>query len=259
MIAKRSKRGTHRRRRPRRPMAGMLLHIDGSKHCWFQNSQRYDLIVILDDATSEIYYAQLVEEESTRTVMAGLREVIESKRIILRAVQRSGKSFLCDIEGRRTGRQASFDTSRESVKGTRSADDCGLFAAGARTLGDGILGLGKGACRRSFGWRESARWKEANRFLREHYIEVFNGKFMVAAEEKATAFRRTGRPDLDWIFTLQTERVVAKDNTVAIGGTSVADREVSFPQYASGLHGNNSRTPGRTGVAALRPPCGRTV
>jgi transposase len=58
LVAKRSKRGTHRRRRPRRPMTGMLLHIDGSKHCWFQNSQRYDLIVILDDATSEIYYAQ---------------------------------------------------------------------------------------------------------------------------------------------------------------------------------------------------------
>jgi transposase len=74
LVAKRSKRGTHRRRRPRRPMTGMLLHIDGSKHCWLQNGQRYDLIVILDDATSEIYYAQLVEEESTRTVMAGLRE-----------------------------------------------------------------------------------------------------------------------------------------------------------------------------------------
>jgi hypothetical protein len=79
LVDKRGKRGTHRRRRPRRPMAGMLLHIDGSKHCRFQNSQRYDLIVILDDATSEIYYAQLVEEESTRTVMAGLREVIERK------------------------------------------------------------------------------------------------------------------------------------------------------------------------------------
>src|SRR5437588_4888472 len=60
LIAKRRERGTHRRRRPRRPMTGMLLHIDGSKHCWLQNGQRYDLIVILDDATSEIYYAQLV-------------------------------------------------------------------------------------------------------------------------------------------------------------------------------------------------------
>lgn len=53
LVAKRSKRGTHRRRRPRRPMIGMLLHIDGSKHCWLEGSQRYDLIVILDDANSE--------------------------------------------------------------------------------------------------------------------------------------------------------------------------------------------------------------
>jgi transposase len=67
LVAKRSKRGAHRRRRARRPLVGMLLHIDGSKHCWLQESRRYDLIVILDDANNEIYYAQLVEEESTRT------------------------------------------------------------------------------------------------------------------------------------------------------------------------------------------------
>src|SRR5438309_9321147 len=93
LVAKRSKRGTHRRRRPRRPMTGMLLHIDGSKHCWFQDSQRYDLIVILDDATSEIYYAQLVDEESTRTVMAGLREVIESKGLFCALYSDRGSHF----------------------------------------------------------------------------------------------------------------------------------------------------------------------
>jgi hypothetical protein len=49
----------------------MLLHIDGSHPRWFQDERCYDLIVILDDATSEIYYAQLVKEESTLTVMAG--------------------------------------------------------------------------------------------------------------------------------------------------------------------------------------------
>src|SRR5438477_11574475 len=57
----------------------MLLHIDGSRHRWFQDERWYDLIVILDDASSEIYYAQLVEEESTLTVMAGLKEVIDCK------------------------------------------------------------------------------------------------------------------------------------------------------------------------------------
>ena len=83
--------------------AGMLLHIDGSKHQWFNDDRWYDLIVILDDATSEIYYAQLVEEESTRTVMAGLREVIEDAGLVLRAVQRPGEPLLRDGEGRGEG------------------------------------------------------------------------------------------------------------------------------------------------------------
>src|SRR5580693_4844032 len=48
------KRGVHRKRRPRRPLPGMLLHIDGSRHQWFQDERWYDLIVILDDASSEI-------------------------------------------------------------------------------------------------------------------------------------------------------------------------------------------------------------
>src|SRR5437763_1223775 len=81
LVARGRKRGVHRKRRPRRPLPGMLLHIDGSRHRWFQDERWYDLIVILDDATSEIYYAQLVEEESTVTVMAGLKEVIERKGV----------------------------------------------------------------------------------------------------------------------------------------------------------------------------------
>src|SRR4029077_18752412 len=76
---KRRQRGPHRRRRERRPLPGMLLHIDGSRHRWLNDERWYDLLVILDDATSQIYYAQLVEEESTRTVMAGLREVVEQQ------------------------------------------------------------------------------------------------------------------------------------------------------------------------------------
>ena len=63
--------------------------------------------------------------------------------------------------------------------------------------------------------------EEGNRFLRERYIGEFNAKFQVAAEQKGTAFRRTSRSDLDWIFTIQTERTVAKDNTVAIAERSI--------------------------------------
>jgi transposase len=93
LVAKRRQRGPHRRRRPRRPLPGMLLHIDGSKHRWLQDDRWHDLIVILDDATSEIYYAQLVVEESTRTVMAALREVIETRGLFCSLYSDRGSHF----------------------------------------------------------------------------------------------------------------------------------------------------------------------
>src|SRR5437879_11958097 len=71
----------------------MLLHIDGSRHRWFQDERWYDLIVILDDATSEIYYAQLVEEESTVTVMAGLKEVMERQGVFCALYSDRGSHF----------------------------------------------------------------------------------------------------------------------------------------------------------------------
>jgi sensor domain CHASE-containing protein len=56
----------------------MMPHIDPSKPPWFSD-QWHNLIVVLDDATGEIYYAQLVDEESTLTVMAALRAVVEKQ------------------------------------------------------------------------------------------------------------------------------------------------------------------------------------
>ena len=54
-MARQPQRGAHGKRRPRRPLPGRLLHIDGSQQPWFQDERWYDLIVILDDASSEIY------------------------------------------------------------------------------------------------------------------------------------------------------------------------------------------------------------
>jgi transposase len=93
LIARGRKRGVHRLRRPRRPLPGMLLHIDDCEHRWFHDDRWYDLLMILDDATSEIYYAQLVREESTLTVMAALKEVIEQKGLFCALYSDRGSHF----------------------------------------------------------------------------------------------------------------------------------------------------------------------
>jgi hypothetical protein len=71
----------------------MMLHIDGSEHHWFQNERKHDLIVILDNATSDIYYAQLAPDESTFTVMAALRAAIEQKGLFCSLYSDRGAHF----------------------------------------------------------------------------------------------------------------------------------------------------------------------
>ena len=98
LVKKARQRGAHRKRRPRRPLPGMLLHLDGSAHQWFQDDRWYDLLEVLDDATSETYYAQWVEEESTRTVMAALREVIEQQGLFCALYSDRASHFFEAIE-----------------------------------------------------------------------------------------------------------------------------------------------------------------
>ena len=78
LVSKAPRRGAHRKKRPRRPLTGMLLHQDGSSHRWLPAlDQQLDLIVTMDDATSEIYSAFLVDEEGTMSSFRALAEVIE--------------------------------------------------------------------------------------------------------------------------------------------------------------------------------------
>ena len=39
LVTRGRKRGVHRKRRERRPLPGMLLHLDGSYHRWFQGER----------------------------------------------------------------------------------------------------------------------------------------------------------------------------------------------------------------------------
>jgi transposase len=143
LVARARKRGVHRRRRERRPLPGMLLHIDGSRHQWFQDERWYDLIVILDDASSEIYYAQLVEEESTLTVMAGLKEVIESRGVFCALYSDRGSHFWLTPKAGGQGRSPPTDASGSCAARVGRANDSGLFAAGPRTIGAQLLDLAR--------------------------------------------------------------------------------------------------------------------
>ena len=219
LVARGRRRGKHRRRRERRPLAGMLLHIDGSKHQWFGEQRWHDLIVILDDATSEIYYAQLVEEESTRTVMAGLREVIEQQGLFCALYSDRGSHFFVTPKaGEKVDKQRLTQVGRAMKE--LGVQMIPAYSPQARGRSERSFGTWQGRLPQELRLAGITTVEPANAFLRERYIAEFNAKFTVAASEKGTAFRRTSRTDLNWIFTVQTERIVAKDNTIAIADRS---------------------------------------
>jgi len=216
LVKKSRKRGVHRRRRPRRPLPGMLLHLDGSSHAWFQDDRRYDLLVILDDATSEIYYAQLVEEESTATVMTALREVIERKGAFCALYSDRASHF---FHTPKAGQPV--DRSRPTQVG-RALQELGIqmipaYSPQARGRSERSFGTWQGRLPQELRLHGIRSLASANEFLRESYIEEFNERFAVAASEPGHAFLPVRGKDLDLIFSLQHERTVNQDNTVHLG------------------------------------------
>ncbi len=214
LVAKERQRGVHRRRRERRPMVGMLLHIDGSRHRWLGGEQWHDLLVVLDDATSEIYYAQLVEEESTVTVLAALREVVEQRGIFCSLYSDRGSHFwLTPKAGERVDRQRLTQVGRAMRE--LGIEMIPAYSPQARGRSERNFGTWQRRLPQELRLRGITRREEANQFLRESYIAEFNRKFAVAAAQAESAFVPVGGKDEERIFTLQHERVVNRDNTVS--------------------------------------------
>jgi hypothetical protein len=213
LVAKGRKRGVHRKRRERRPLPGMLLHIDGSRHRWLQDERWYDLIVILDDATSQIYYAQLVEEESTATVMAGLREVIQHKGLFCALYSDRGSHFWLTpkVGGK-------VDPHRLTQVG-RALRELGVqmipaYSPQARGRSERSFGTWQGRLPQELRLRGIRTLDGANAFLKQHYIAEFNRRFTVPAAQRGTAFLPCRHRNLEMIFTQRYERTVDRDNTV---------------------------------------------
>src|SRR5213075_1964255 len=214
LVKKGRKRGVHRKRRPRRSLPGMLLHIDASQHQWFCDHRWYDLVVIMDDATSEVYYAQLVEEESTRTVMAGLRTVIEQQGVFCALYSdRASHFFLTPKAGE------PVDHHRLTQVG-RALRELGIqmipaYSPQARGRSERGFSTWQGRLPQELRQRGITTLEEANRFLSAQYMAEFNRRFSKPTSQRGTAFVPLRRKDLDMVFSRQHERIVARDNTVS--------------------------------------------
>ncbi len=218
------RRGAHRRKRPRRPMAGMLLHQDGSSHEWV-DGQRWDLIVTLDDATSEVYSGFFVAEEGTMSTFRALGEVIGERGLFCSLYADRGSHYwhTPDAGGK-------VDKDNPTQVG-RALNQLGIeliaaYSPEARGRSERMFGTLQKRLPQELRLAGISTMADANRFLAEVFWPAHNMRFATPAEEPASAFVRFAG-DLDDILCVQEERVVAGDNTVRYKGVSLqipADR-----------------------------------
>jgi hypothetical protein len=211
LVKKIRSRRKHRKRRPRKPLPGMMLQIDGSHHRWFQDDRWYDLIVILDDASSEIYYAQLVEDEAIgdgRVAACGGKE-----RLVRGDLQRSSGAFF------QTPKAGGPVDPRQLTQVGRAMKDLGIrmipaYSPQAQGRSERSFATWQGRLPQELRLRKITTLEGANDFLRQSYLTEFNKKFARPTTQKGTAFVPLPRQDLDRVFSLQHDRTVNKDNTV---------------------------------------------
>jgi transposase len=219
--AKAPRRGAHRKKRPRRPLTGMLLHQDGSRHRWLPAlEQQLDLIVTLDDATSEIYSAFLVEEEGTTSSFRALAEVIAAHGLPCALYTDRASQYFVTPEGQREGRQGSADPGRPGARPARHRAHPGLRPRGPWPIGAGVRHP-PGPSAQGARARRHHHGRGRQPLRRETYLREHNGRFAVPPEHPETAFVADLAGVHRDILCVQEERVVGNDNTVRYRGLAL--------------------------------------
>jgi len=216
LVDRARRRGAHRRKRPRKPCAGMMLHQDGSPHAWLEGQPELDLIVTMDDATSEVYSAFLIEEEGTASSLRGLLEVFAEKGLPCSLYSdRASHYFYTPKAG------GKVDKTRLSQVG-RALDRLGIehipaYSPEARGRSERMFATLQDRLIKELKLAGITEIEAANRFIREVYLPAHNARFAKAPELPESAFVAADPEQLREILCVEEKRVVARDNTVAYG------------------------------------------
>ena len=246
LLEKAKRRGAHRRKRERRPLPGMMLHQDGSMHVWLAGQPALDLIVTLDDATSAIYSAFLIEEEGTASTFRALMEVFGSHGLPMSLyTDRGAHYFYTPTAGGEVDRSRPTQVGRALER--LGVEHIAAYSPQARGRSERVFHTLQDRLVKELALKEIDTVEAANLFLRDVYIPEYNARFAVAAAQEGTAFVAIPGVDLAEILCVQEERQVGNDNCVSFNRLKLQIPEsplrahfvktrVKVRQYPDGTH-----------------------
>jgi hypothetical protein len=223
LTTKARRRGVHRRKRERRPLPGMMLFQDGSKHAWLASGPELDLIVTMDDATSAITSIFLCEEEGTASSFRGLLETIRAHGLFSSFyTDRGSHYFTTPKAGKKVDKTHLTQVGRALRQ--LNIEHIPSYSPQARGRMERVWDTLQKRLPPLLRMNAITTIEAANRWLTEVYRQDHNARFAVAAAEEGSAFIPFVG-DLDNILCVEQERVAGLDNTVRYDG-----RVLQIPQ-----------------------------
>jgi transposase len=217
LVRRAAKRSAHRKKRARRPLPGMMLHQDGSRHTWIEGVPALDLIVTLDDATSEVYSMLLIEEEGTASTFRALREVIAAHGLFCALyTDRGSHYFYTPRAGEKVSKAQQTQVGRALAQ--LGIEHIAAYSAQARGRSERAFRTLQDRLPKELRLAGISDVETANRWLRQHYIAEHNKAFAIAPEQEGTAFVADRAEAWREILCVIEERTVSNDNTIAWAG-----------------------------------------
>jgi transposase len=221
LVLRAKKRSAHRKKRPRRPLVGMMLHQDASTHAWLPGDACcYDLVVTMEEATSALYSAFLVDQEGTASSLRGLREVVSAHGLFCSLYTDRGSHYFFTPEaGGKVSKTVLTQVGRALKQ--LGIEHIAAYSPQARGRSERVFHTLQDRLPKEFKLAGIATVAAANVWLRDTYISEHNGRFAIDAEQEGSAFVTDATGAWREILCIQEDRTVGQDNTVKWEGLSL--------------------------------------
>jgi hypothetical protein len=199
----------------------MMLHQDGSRAEWLAGAPGLDLIVTMDDASSELYSALLVEEEGTASTFRACLEVFTARGLPSSLYTDRGSHYFFTPKA-----GEAVDKARPTQVGRALArlgiEHIAAYSPEARGRSERMFGTLQDRLIKELASTGITAIAAANQWIREVYLPDHNARFAKPPQLEESAFvAMTDPAALAEILCSEQERIVARDNTVIYGGLSL--------------------------------------
>jgi hypothetical protein len=220
LVAKKAKKGVHRKRRERAPLAGMMMHQDGSNHEWVPG-KKWDLIVTMDDATSKHCSMFFVPEEGTASSFQGVKEVILKHGLFCSLYTDRGSHYWYTPEVGGKVSKTQLTQFGRAMMSNLGIEMIPAYSPEARGRSERAFRTHQDRLPKELADHGITEMDDANQYLKHVYQIEFNREFMKPATEEGSAFVPWTGTNLDDILCEKYERTVTPDNCVNFEGYSL--------------------------------------